>query len=320
VGYHHQLAMISVVGTGLVLPFDVEPYGPGDSKFSASRRRLRRAVQNLGPCFGEYVVADGDYARAPFLHDAGDLGLHAVVRLKDNNLPELFRPAEPRFRSQLPHLSFRDGSDRVEVWEADDFDPWNALRWETVRPICYRQRHPGGEVVEAYWPTNLPLRRVSRRSLYALAKSHWQIENRAFNDAKNRYGYEHICPHQSHSLLVLWLLTCLALMVERLYRRRYLHRGTHPALTAIDLLRILLLTLSARPRSPIPVEGSPATAPRLVYLNRPSSCANAAPVSPPAEIHAWKLDPDRQPHSRPHPSGFLSGSPSASSNQSFRNG
>jgi hypothetical protein len=53
VGYHHQLAMVSVVGTGLVLPFDVEPYGPGDSEFSASRRLLRRAVQNLGPRFAD---------------------------------------------------------------------------------------------------------------------------------------------------------------------------------------------------------------------------------------------------------------------------
>ena len=37
-GYHHQLVMISVVGTGLTLPLDVEPYGPGDSEYSAARR------------------------------------------------------------------------------------------------------------------------------------------------------------------------------------------------------------------------------------------------------------------------------------------
>ena len=31
IGYQHSLVMISVVGTGLPLPFDVEPYGPEDS-------------------------------------------------------------------------------------------------------------------------------------------------------------------------------------------------------------------------------------------------------------------------------------------------
>jgi hypothetical protein len=78
-----------------------------------------------------------------------------------------------------------------------------------------------------------------------MAKSRWQIENQGFNDAKNRYGLEHICDHHPRSMLIVWLLTCLALTLERLYRLRYLRRGTHPAHTAITLLRILLLTLSA---------------------------------------------------------------------------
>ena len=32
VGYRHYFAAISVVGAGLSLPFDAEPYGPGDSE------------------------------------------------------------------------------------------------------------------------------------------------------------------------------------------------------------------------------------------------------------------------------------------------
>jgi len=32
-GYHHQLVLLSVVGTALTLPLDVEPYGPGDSEY-----------------------------------------------------------------------------------------------------------------------------------------------------------------------------------------------------------------------------------------------------------------------------------------------
>jgi hypothetical protein len=54
----------------------------------------------------------------------------------------------------------------------------------------------------------------------------WEIENQGFNDAKNRYGFEHICHHEPQSLLAVWLITCLALTIERLYRLRYLHRGT----------------------------------------------------------------------------------------------
>ncbi len=243
IGYHHQLALITVVGTSLSLPLDVEPYGPGDSEYGAGQRLLRRAVRNLGRRFADYVVVDGEYARASFLHAAGEGGLRVVARLKDN-LPELLAAAQKRFCGQPPHRVFPEGKDRVEIWDADDFDPWDTLRWETVRVIRYRQHKPGGKVFEAFWLTDFPLRQLSSRTLFRLAKSRWEIENEGFNDAKNRYGFEHICHHEANSVLLGWLLTALALTIERLYRLRHLHRGTHPARAAIDLLLRLQLSLS----------------------------------------------------------------------------
>jgi hypothetical protein len=115
-----------------------------------------------------------------------------------------------------------------------------------VRVIRYRQYKPNGKVHEAYWLTDFPRHRVSRRAVFLMAKSRWEIENQGFNDAKNRYGFEHICHHQRHSLLVVWLLICLALTIERLYRVRYLHRGTHPVRAAIDLLLLFQLSLGNR--------------------------------------------------------------------------
>ena len=146
-----------------------------------------------------------------------------------------------------PDITFEDGDDRVEIWDAADFDPWETLEWETVRVMRYRQHKRDGTVVEAYWHTNFSPAKLPSRGFYRLAKSRWEIENQGFNDGKNRYGMEHIRHHEPNSLLVCWLLILLALVVERLYRLRYLHRGDHGVRSAIHLVDTLWLNL----RSPL---------------------------------------------------------------------
>jgi hypothetical protein len=251
VSYRHHLVLTGVVGTGLCLPCDVEPYGPGDSEYAAGQRLLRRAVERLGVRFAAYVVVDGEFATAPFLHVAGDLGLPVVARLKAN-LPELLAAAQKRFAGQPPKLTFRHGQDRIELWDAEDFDPWESLRWKTVRVLFYRQQKPDGELIEAFWLTDSLEEEVSSRVLYLRAKSRWEIENQGFNDAKNRHGLGHMCHHHPNSLLIVWLLTSLALTIERLYRLRYLRRGTHPVRTAVEFVHLLWLSLSR----PAPADSS----------------------------------------------------------------
>ncbi len=248
IGYQHHFVMISVVGTGLSLPLDVEPYGPGDSEYAAGQRLWQRAIGGLGKRFAQYVVVDGEFATAPFLHAAGDLGLRVVARLKEN-LPELFTGAQQRFRSRPPTTVLRHGNDRVEIWDADDFDPWEALRWPTVRVLFYRQHKPDGTVVEAYWLTDFPSSKVGAGSLFRMAKSRWEIENEGFNEAKSRHGLEPVCRHHANSLVIVWLIALLAITIERLYRLRYLHRGAHAIRTAAQLLLALWLSLS-RPCAP----------------------------------------------------------------------
>jgi len=120
-----------------------------------------------------------------------------------------------------------------------------------VRVIRYRQHKPDGSVVEADWLTDFGSRQIASLSLYHMAKSRWEIENQGFNDAKNRYGLEHICHHHANSVLLSWLLCLLAMVIERLYRLRYLHRGHHPVRSAEQLCRLLWLSLS-RPLAPNP--------------------------------------------------------------------
>jgi hypothetical protein len=241
-GYRHHLAMVSVVGGALALPFDVEPYGPGDSEYAAGQRLLTRVLPALGGRFADYLVVDAGFATSTFLHTADQVSIPVVARLK-SNLQELSAEVEKRFGGCRPHRVLQDGKDRVELWDAADFDPWETLQWETVRVVRYRQHKPDGTVIEADWLTNLSPRRASTFAVYRMAKSRWQIENEGFNDCKSQQGFEHICHHHPNSLLVGWLLTLLALVLLRLFRLRHLHRGTHPIRSAIELVRLFRIAL-----------------------------------------------------------------------------
>ena len=246
-GYRHHLTMISVVGAGLSLPFDVEAYGPKDSEYAAGQRLLRRAFSAVGPRFADYLVVDAEYATSTFLHTADEVGLPVIARLKDN-LPELAASVKRRFDGHPPQQKLQDGADRIEFWDEEDFAPWETLHWERVRVIRYRQQHADGTVVEAEWLTNLSQRKVPTLSLYRMARTRWEIENQGFNDCKSRQGLEHICHHHTNSLLVGWLLTLLALVVGRLYRIRFLHRGKRAVTSAAELVRLLWLALGTTPR------------------------------------------------------------------------
>ncbi len=160
-------------------------------------------------------------------------------------MPELSQAAQPRFGPQRPTATLWAGPDWVERWDAEDFDPWMTRRWPTVRVLRDRQHKPDGQVVEADWLTDFPAHQVGPRARYGLAKSHWEIENHGFNDAKTRYGLEHIRHHHANSLLIGWLVVALAMTIERLYRLRFLHRGTHRVQTAVTLLLQLWLSLGS---------------------------------------------------------------------------
>jgi hypothetical protein len=84
---------------------------------------------------------------------------------------------------------------------------------------------------------------VPSRALYRMAKSRWEIENETFTVAKTAPGREPMCHHQGTSLLVRYLILRLTMASERLYRLRWLHRGTHPVRSASALVRTLRLSL-----------------------------------------------------------------------------
>ena len=125
-------------------------------------------MSQSGPRFASYVIADGKFATAPFLQTAGAMSVPVIARLKAN-LPELSASVDARFKQQPPTEVFQHGEDWIEAWDADDFNPWEALDWFTVRVMRYRQHKKDGTDIEAEWLTNFSVTKQRTRSLFELA-------------------------------------------------------------------------------------------------------------------------------------------------------
>lgn len=244
-GHGHKAVGASLVAGALSLPLDVEYYRPGEGEITAGKRLLGRIVREARIRFN-FVVVDGLYPGVPFLHLCDRLRLPVVARLTEK-LPDLFEEARKRFVGCPPTAVYQVRRERVEIWEAEDCPPWEGLDWPWVRVIRYRQYRRKGDIVEAFWLTNFTRRQVGSLALYQICKSRWQIENRFFNEGKNLYGLTHIAHHHARSVVVDTLLACLALCLERLYRLRHLHRGTHPPYAAQELCRLFWLVLGTPP-------------------------------------------------------------------------
>jgi len=248
-GSLHHFVRISVVGVGLALPVDGEPYGPGDSEYAAAQRLLRRAAEHLGPRLADYVVRDGAYATAPFLLTA--LAHRRGSRATGGGAPR--REPAPTGRRRARPLRWSTAHDRLPGGRRarrglgrGRLRPLGNLRLAhctraPIPPIQTRWHHRrsrmAGELLRC---------QTGQPEFLPRAKSRWEIENRGFNDGKNRYGMEHICHHEPISIPIVWLSILLALVIERLFRLRYLRRGDHGVRSAINLLDALWLTLGTR--------------------------------------------------------------------------
>jgi hypothetical protein len=83
-------------------PWMSSPTGQGTANTPPGSVFLRRVRAHLGARFIDYVVVDGGFAAAPFLHLATEAGWPVVARLKENlpdRKPLLKDPPQPNIRN-----------------------------------------------------------------------------------------------------------------------------------------------------------------------------------------------------------------------------
>ncbi|WP_324668242.1 transposase [Geochorda subterranea] len=199
--------------------------------------RLLRRLQGTHGHFCDVVTVDALYAQAPFLEAVRALGLHVVVRLKDERYAVVQDAAGLR-RGRRYGEAFvtRIGSFQVEVrvWDSPELTSWEGLK-HPIRVVYAEEElswteHQG----TAVWhckalrilevATTLSPAEASGRVVWEIARSRWGVENEGFRQLKQEWHLDHGFLHHPTGMQVLWALLAAGYNLFQLFLARRIRR------------------------------------------------------------------------------------------------
>ena len=230
--YYHRFAVALLIGERFDLLLDIEPLLPKDlrpitvkptkgktprvaksdldeGELTAARRLLKRVHQTYP--WLDVVVGDALYANGPFLDDASQLGLGAVVIAKKQT-DEPLREALRIWGDSAPQTTVENekARERIELWDCPDLETLDSYHGGKIR--CVRARRTKLDQPKAQpstWcmlVTGAPQRRLSAEKVLKVARGRWHIENTAFHQWVTQWEFDHVFTHHANAIRVLFWL------------------------------------------------------------------------------------------------------------------
>ena len=188
----------------------------------------------------DVLVADAEYAQAPFFKDLIRRGKDVIAVLKDERR-QLFADIAPMKRCTPPlEWTEDDGRRRIMLWDFEHLETWDAMgrpvrvihtEEETTRRV--RRGREWEEVTEHhtwYWVTTLSSAQASARLVHYLGHARWNIEN-GLNEMVNLWGMDHRFKHEPNAVLAFLLTLFLAFVLVWTFYTRNLQPAVRRRLT-----------------------------------------------------------------------------------------
>jgi hypothetical protein len=212
--YHRQVTLMLRCEKFHFL-LDVEAQLRGEDEVAAALRLLKRVLQAYPRAF-HLLVADGLYARAPFLNFLITHGKQVLLVLKEER-----RDLYQDVLGLLPLVAPQKGQYRSRDclwWDVSDLTSWPQVRvpLRVVRSDeTYSVRRQASERVsqeraEWMWVTTLSAAQASTELVVRLGHARWDIENYGFNELVNGWHADHVYKHHPHAIEAFTLLAFLA--------------------------------------------------------------------------------------------------------------
>jgi hypothetical protein len=195
-----------------------------EGELTAATRLITR-VKSTYPWL-DIVVGDALYANGPFLTALKNLGLGAVVVARKEG-DEPLKSALRYWGDEPAQQSFVDEKkkEEVELWDLRDLEtlstyagPIRVVRGRVtkVEPSSGADAHPKTWCMLVTGKAT----RLTPRSVLAVARARWHIENTGFHQWTTRWEFDHVFVHHGQGLLALYWLFFAAYNVLTLFLYR----------------------------------------------------------------------------------------------------
>lgn len=206
--YFYRSVVCATIGSNPHLILGQEMLKPRDGaekdegELTGGKRLLKNLKKRHGR-FADVVVADALYLNAPFINTVTELGMDAVIRLKDEKRL-IFQDAEGMFKKDLGKKEcFKREKTTIEVWDLCGFEMQGTK--QKLRVIKYREsaEEKGKTQIQEVWLATT-LESADYKVLWKMMHRRWDIEENAFHQLKTYYHAKH-CYCKNAVENIFWL-------------------------------------------------------------------------------------------------------------------
>jgi hypothetical protein len=221
--YHRNVTLQLLTGSELRLLLDLEPQRAGEDEVATAMRLLDRVLARYPRAF-QLLLADGLYARAPFVNLLLAHAKHALIVLKDERR-DLYQDACGLFAVTPPQRGKYQSRD-CRWWDVPELTTWpqvNApMRVIRSQETYSVRRQASGRVEtitsEWVWATTLPVAQASTEQAVVWGHRRWDIENYGFNELVNEWHSDHVYKHDPIAIESFLLMAFLAYNLFHAFR------------------------------------------------------------------------------------------------------
>lgn len=224
--YFHRSVVCATVGSDphIILGQEMlEPKRDGSDKDEGEITGGKRLIKKLYKQyhhFADIIVADALYCKSSWIEEVLNVGMDAIVRVKDERL-NIVKDAVALFKSRDADKEWTTKKKsnkykKIKAWDEDGFEmPNSDVKVRFVKFLEEIHNEDKVEIKEAWIITTDKFTAV--KTLWEIMHKRWDVENNVFHQLKTEWNLDHCFLHSPTGVETILMFIIMAFNLMQLY-------------------------------------------------------------------------------------------------------